>query len=122
MSKALSDGVGVSVLVNFRISRAEHIFYKKQAGRAGLTLSDYLRNLILQGAFAEKASEFTERFEALASKLSDFQKSLDGSSFPETTHLAILTMHEVMKNTVIKRDPEEWKTALASAQNQLSKL
>jgi hypothetical protein len=85
-------------------------YYRSKANAHGISLSEFLRQTLVQGVIAESVTEFEKRLQKVANSI---QENAVGG-IPESLWLSVFTSEELLAAIVEQRDVQE----LYAAQNR----
>jgi predicted DNA-binding protein len=115
MPKLVSSEKVLGPKVTIRLTYEENEFHRLMARRSGKTLTQYLKELIVEGGLAVKVAEIEDRLSALVNRIADSGGRSASPGLSEEALFSLYSMHETIRNTVTERDPKEWEAASKSA-------
>lgn len=116
-----SDDSG-SKFIGFRLDRDTADFYSKRAKANGSTLSEFLRNMIVQGMIAESAYEVEHRLRGLVDEIHAGRQTGDRAGIPEELLLSAFTSEHLLTAIVEARDIQKLYEAQDAAKTRLAEL
>ena len=116
-----SDDSG-SKFIGFRLDRDTADFYSKRAKANGSTLSEFLRNMIVQGMIAESAYEVEQRLRGLVDEIHAGRQTGDRSGIPDELLLSAFTSEHLLTSIVEARDIQKLYEAQDAARARLAEL
>ena len=121
MSKISKGEQGASKVVTFRLDDDTALYYGKRAKETGVSLSTFIKNMIMQGMIADNALEIEQRIGALIAAI---PKSLQPSSvggMSDNALLSLYTTQYLLTAIVQARDPQELYAAQDKAAAKLKR-
>lgn len=111
IKKNAADGVQI---VTMRLDKETATYYRRRANERGVSFSDFLRNMIVQGMIAETALDVEQRMRAIIGEMQI--KAVDGGSakLSENALLSIYTSEQLLAKIVEARNVQD----LYDAQNK----
>lgn len=122
MPRKAGTGKGESDRFNIRVDWDTGAFYRRKANEHGITPSEYLRQLLVQGVVAETVQEIEARLIGVLSKISAGSGGGRGVEIPDEVVLSILTSEEMLAAIVEARDPQELYRAQDRAREKMKRL
>ncbi len=122
MPRQKGIGKGETERFNIRMDKDTAHFYRKKANEHGLSVSEFLRQMLMHGIIAENVQEIEERLKHTASEI---QADLYGSramTIPDPVLLSVLTSEALLKSIVEARDIQKLYEAQNTAQATLKQI
>jgi hypothetical protein len=116
-----SDDSG-SKFIGFRLDRDTAEFYSKQAKASGSTLSEFLRNMIVQGMIAESAYEVELRLRGLVDEIKAGRQTGEQAEISDELLLSTFTSEHLLTAIVEARDIQKLYEAQDAAKARLAEL
>jgi hypothetical protein len=116
-----SDDSG-SKFIGFRLDRDTADFYSKRAKANGSTLSEFLRNMIVQGMIAESAYEVEQRLRGLVDEIHAGRQTGDRAGIPDELLLSAFTSEHLLTAIVEARDIQKLYEAQDAAKARLAEF
>lgn len=114
MAKLKANGSAPSQFVGLRLDRDTALYYSKRAQERGSSLSEFLRNMIVQGMIADTALEVEQRLRAVLAEMGQPPQSAEAPCIPDSVLLSIFTSEYLLSAIVESRNIQE----LYEAQNK----
>lgn len=105
---------------NIRLDQDTAAFLRKKAGESRRTLSEYLRQTLIQGVISSNVEEMELRLQQTVDSIHAHLASQNG--LPEEVILSIFTCEALLTAIVEARDIQELYTAQNKAKTRLNKL
>jgi hypothetical protein len=122
MPRQKGTGKGSTERFNIRLDAETAAFYRTKANEHGITISEFLRQTLVQGIIAESVQEIENRLkstvEALNSKAHDSSKS----PLSDKILLSILNSEALLSAIVQAKDIQHLYTAQDSAKQKLREI
>lgn len=115
MPKLVSSEKTLGPKVTIRLTHEENEFHRLMAKRSGKTLTQYLKELIVEGGMALKVTQMEERLGALVNRIPGAGARATSPGLSDEALYSLYSIHETIRNTVTERDPKEWEAASKSA-------
>lgn len=116
-----SDDSG-SKFIGFRLDRDTADFYSKRAKANGSTLSEFLRNMIVQGMIAESAYEVELRLRGLVDEIKAGRQTGEQAEISDELLLSTFTSEHLLTAIVEARDIQKLYEAQDAAKARLAEL
>ncbi|QKM57673.1 hypothetical protein [Burkholderia glumae] len=117
---------GGSKFVGFKLDEVSDRFYRRKAQEAGLTLSDYIRKLLMQGVVNDNIQSLEQRIQALTAHLhaNPVAAAPPGDTVSANTEVvtAIFLCREILSATMHDRDPQSLYKAQERARVNAEKV
>lgn len=107
MPKLKKDSGDGSKFVGLRLDQETAAYYSKRAKERGTTLSDFLRNMIVQGMIAETAHEIEQRMRSMLAEMQVSGGQQGGAAIPENVLLSIYTTEQLLTKIVEARNMQD---------------
>lgn len=107
MPRQQGTGKGATMPISVRLDDETKAFYRARANEHGIPVSEYLRQLLVQGIIAETVSEIDYRLKATVAELLGKTDRAVGGGFQRSALLSLYTTEELIKSIVEARDPQE---------------
>jgi hypothetical protein len=111
-----------SKFIGFRLDRDIADFYSQRAKAAGSTLSEFLRNMIVQGMIAESAHEVELRLRGLVDEIKVGRQSGELAGITDELLLSAFTSEHLLTAIVEARDIQKLYEAQDAAKARLAEL
>lgn len=122
MPRQKGTGKGSTKPITLRLDDDTETFYKRKANEHGISLSEYLRQTLVQGVIAENIREAEERIRALfAEARAAAAPAVDGA-VSDDLQLAVYTCEAMLIAIVEARDTQALYDAQNAARAKLKKL
>lgn len=105
---------------NIRLDQDTAAFLRKKAGESRRTLSEYLRQTLIQGVIFSNVEEIELRLQQTVDSI--HSHSASQNSLPEEVILSIFTCEALLTAIVEARDIQKLYTAQDKAKTRLNKL
>lgn len=129
MPRLKTPGKGAPKPISFKLDPESDRFYRRKAQENGLSLSDYLRKLLLQGVVNENVSIIEQRLKGLISQLSGSSPTAQGSpaaaaafGVPVDVVRAIFFNREVLTSIISDRNIQLYHQAQDKAEAAAQRL
>ena len=110
-----NTGKGPSDRFNIRLDEATADFYRRKANEGGITISEYLRQILVQGVVAENVVEIDARLRGVIAQI-------NALGIPLEVTLSIFTSEQLLTAIVEARDIQELYAAQDRAKARLNRL
>lgn len=122
MGRLKGTGKGYTYRTQIRFDEATDAYYRRRANEHGVSLSEYLRQILVQGVIAENVQEIELRLQAACAKMAEiFGNARMKTSTDENLKLAAYTSEELLKAIVEARDPQELYAAQDRAKRRVQR-
>ena len=109
-------------IVTMRLDKDTALYYRRRAQERGMSLSDFLRNMIVQGMIAENALDIEQRMRAMIGEM-QIQTSGDGQAcLPDSVLLSLFTSEALLTAIVEARNVQDLYAAQDRAKAKLQRL
>ncbi|KVV25077.1 hypothetical protein WK78_03005 [Burkholderia cepacia] len=122
MPRKTGTGKGESDRFNIRVDWDTGAFYRRKANEHGISPSEYLRQLLVQGVITETVQEIETRLMSVLAKVSTGSGERGGVEIPDEVVLSILTSEEMLAAIVEARDPQELYRAQDRAREKMKRM
>ncbi|AOJ79174.1 hypothetical protein WS86_00040 (plasmid) [Burkholderia savannae] len=122
MPRKAGTGKGESDRFNIRVDWDTGAFYRRKANEHGISPSEYLRQLLVQGVITETVQEIETRLMGVLSRMSAGSGGGGGVEIPDEVVLSILTSEEMLAAIVEARDPQELYRAQDRAREKMKRM
>jgi plasmid stability protein len=112
MARTKGTGKGYTYRTQIRFDEETNAYYRAKANQHGVSLSEYLRQVLVSGVIAENVDEIDARLNATCDRFAEMFKNLNLSD--DRVKLSIYTIEEMLMQIVEARDP----SALYAAQDR----
>jgi len=102
--KSVADDVQI---VTMRLDKETATYYRRRANERGVSLSDFLRNMIVQGMIAETALDVEQRMRAMLDEMQLRAAGGGSAKLPENALLSIYTSEQLLTKIVETRNPQD---------------
>lgn len=120
MPRLKGTGRGPSERMNIRLDEETAGFYRSKANEHGITVSEFLRQMLVQGVIAENVHEIEERLRAAVAEIRN-SGTAARAALPEELLLAIFTSEALLTAIVEARDPRQLYEAQDRAKARLQR-
>lgn len=107
MPKLKKDAGDGSKFVGLRLDKDTAAYYSKRAKERGTTLSEFLRNMIVQGLIAETAHEIEQRMRGMIAEMHGAGGGSSAAALPENVLLSIYTTEQLLTKIVEARNMQD---------------
>lgn len=122
MPRKKGSGMGLSRPFAIRVDENTEAFYRKKAKQHGISLTEYIRQTLVQGVIAENIQDVELRIQALISESRTLSKESKESEISDELQLAIYTCEAMLTAIVEARDVQALYDAQNSAKAKLKRL
>ena len=119
MPRIRGIGKGVTERINIRLDPEVTSFYRRKANEHGVSISEYLRQTLVQGIITENVQEIEERLLKVADGLKR-STNQDRASMPDELLLSIFTTEALLSAIVESRDTQQLYEAQNTARRRLN--
>ncbi|MBO0501469.1 hypothetical protein J1C51_22115 [Chromobacterium haemolyticum] len=116
--KSVADDVQI---VTMRLDKETALYYRRRANERGVSLSDFLRNMIVQGMIAETALDVEQRMRALIAEMQISAGGGGSAKLPENALLSIYTSEQLLTKIVEARNVQDLYEAQDKAKARLKR-
>ena len=116
------NGKGPSERINIRLDEETMHFYKVKAHQHGVSVSDYLRQLLVQGVISENVHEIEQRLRSLIAEINTGGHGGDNLAIPDELLLSMFTSEALLTAIVEARDVQQLYEAQDKAKARLARL
>lgn len=122
MPRAKGTGKGPTERFNIRLDEDTAGFYRTKANEHGISISEFLRQTLVQGVIAENIREAEERIRALFAEARAVAAPAAGGVVSDDLQLAVYTCEAMLMAIVEARDTQALYDAQNAARAKLKKL
>lgn len=122
MPRQPGTGKGETERFNIRLDKDTARFYRTKANEHGVSMSDYLRNTLVQGVIAENVHEIEDRLRALIAQIKAGGSGSADATMSDEVLLAIFTSEAMLTAIVEARDTQALYDAQDKAKARLKRL
>lgn len=122
MPRLKGTGKGPTERFNIRLDEETAAFYRTKANEHGVSLSEFLRQTLVQGVIAENVQDIEERLRQLLSEIRADKKSAGGADIPDDLLLSVFTSENMLASIVEARDIQKLYEAQDKAKAKLKRL
>jgi len=122
MPRPRGTGPGPSERINVRLDGETAALYRQKANERGMSVSEYLRQTLVQGVIAENVADIEERLTALIQQNAAAALPARTAELPESVLLSIFTSEALLAAIVEARDVQELYAAQQRARSRLDRL
>lgn len=119
MPRPKGTGKGPSNVVTIRLDPDVAAHYRSRANEHGIGISEYLRQLLVQGVITENVIEIDARFKSVIAQMQSAGGARPGGDMSAEALLALYTSEELLKAIVEARDPQQLYQAQERARARL---
>lgn len=122
MPRAKGTGKGATERFNIRLDEDTARFYRTKANEHGISISEYLRQTLVQGVIAENVHEIEQRLRRL---IDEFRAGGHGGGpavIPDELLLSMFTSEAMLAAIVEARDVQKLYEAQDKAKAKLSRM
>ncbi len=119
MPRLRGTGKGVADRFTVRLDAEIAAYYRTKSNENGISISEYLRQTLVQGVIAENVQEIERRLQQLISKINGNSNS--PASIPDNIALSILTSEEMLRAIIEQRDIQQLYAAQDRAKARLKR-
>lgn len=122
MPRLKGTGKGESDRVNVRFDKDTLAYYRRKANEHGVTISEYLRQILVQGVIAENVQEIESRLMGVFSRFGENLARERSARIPDEIVMSILTTEQLLIAIVEAKDPQELYRAQVRAREKLKRI
>lgn len=122
MPRARSPGKGASDRFNIRLDPETAAYYRKRANENGISVAEYLRQLLVQGVIAENVQEIELRLKAAVAQINATSASAGQAQIPEELAFSILLSEQLLIAIVEARDIQQIYAAQDRVKGKLKQI
>jgi hypothetical protein len=123
MPRARGFGKGEAARTNIRLDPDTLAFYKKRANENGVSLSEYLRQLLTQGVITETVANIEARLNQVGSEIAaKVSHAQTAHSMPILLQRALLETHAMLVKIIEAQDIQALYDAQEIAKAKLARL
>ncbi len=117
MPRLKGTGKGPSERMNIRLDEETAGFYRSKANEHGISVSEFLRQMLVQGVIAENIQEIEERLRESVAEI----RCAQSGAIPEELLLSLFTSEALLTAIVEARDPQQLYEAQDRAKVRLQR-
>lgn len=122
MPRQKGTGKGQTDRFNIRLDEETAQFYKTKANEHGISISEFLRQTLIQGVISENVYEIEQRLKNVISELSENKQNNKKAHISDEMLLSIFTSEEILSDIVEARDTQKLYAAQDKAKLRLQRL
>jgi hypothetical protein len=119
MPRIRGIGKGITERINIRLDPEVAAFYRRKANEHGVSLSEYLRQTLVQGVITENIQDIEDRLLRVAEEIK-IPNSHESAQLPDELLLSIFTTEALLTAIVESRDTQQLYDAQNNARRRLS--
>lgn len=109
-------------IVTMRLDKDTALYYRRRAQERGMSLSDFLRNMIVQGMIAENALDIEQRMRAMIGEMQLQASNGSRADLPDSVLLSLFTSEALLTAIVEARNVQDLYAAQDRARAKLQRL
>jgi hypothetical protein len=121
MAKAKRSVADDVQIVTMRLDKETATYYRRRANERGVSLSDFLRNMIVQGMSAETAIDVEQRMRAMLDEMQLRAAGGGSAKLPENALLSIYTSEQLLTKIVEVRNVQDLYDAQDKAKARIKR-
>lgn len=121
MPKLTKTAIETGEVVSIRLDRETALYYRRRANEKGISLSEFLRNSIVQGMVAECVLDVEQRMKSVLVEMNEISQSTQQPAIPESLILSIYTCENLLSKIVGGTNIQELYEAQDKAKERLKK-
>ncbi len=122
MPRLKGTGKGPSARINIRLDEDVLAFYKRKANEHGVSTSEYLGRLLVQGVIAENVQEIEARLRGVMMEMQHVDGARSNMQLPDEVLLSVFAAENMLAAIVEAKDVQELYKAQDKAKAKLKKL
>lgn len=122
MPRQKGSGKGETDRFNIRLDKDTGSFYRSKANEHGVSVSDYLRHVLVQGVIAETVQEIEERLRRTVAEINSSGANPGSTGSSDELLLSMFTSEAMLTAIVEARDVQALYAAQDQARLRLKKL
>lgn len=122
MPRKKGSGKGETERFNIRLDPEVASFYRTKANEHGISLSEFLRQTLVQGVIAENVHEIEARLQHLISQTSLSERSAGRMAIPDELLLSVFTTESILSEIAESQDVQRLYKAQNAARAKLNRL
>lgn len=119
MPKLKQSSQGLTQIIPVRMDRDTISYYRQRANEKGVSLSEFLRQNIVQGMIAESAADIEQRLQAMSAELTEKASGVGTLAIPESVLLSVYTCENILTKIIEARNIQELYDAQNRARDRL---
>lgn len=120
MPRQKGTGKGSTERINIRLDEETAAFYRTKANEHGVSISEFLRQTLVQGIIAESIQEIEQRLKRAVEEINTKSQNQSKSTLPDKILLSILNSEALLSAIVQSKDIQQLYAAQDSAKQKLS--
>ena len=120
MPRQKGTGKGSTERINIRLDEETAAFYRTKANEHGVSISEFLRQTLVQGIIAESIQEIEQRLKRAVEEINTKSQNQSKSTLPDKILLSILSSEALLSAIVQSKDIQQLYAAQDSAKQKLS--
>jgi hypothetical protein len=116
-SSEKTDGARITI----RLDEESNLFYRAKAQKRGMSVSELLRQAVVEGIVSENIAEIESRLQAHIKSIAAVQSLVAEPALSRNVLNAIFTVEEALKEIVHQRDPQGWFSIQKRASDKVDK-
>lgn len=122
MPRKKGTGKGPTLRCNIRLDEHTSAYYRTKANEHGISLSEYLRQMLVQGVIAENVNEIEQRLKRTIAEINAAARSSQNGGAHDEMLLSVFTCEALLTAIVEARNPQELYSAQDVARAKLERL
>lgn len=122
MPRQKGTGKGSTERINIRLDEETAAFYRTKANEHGVSISEFLRQTLVQGIVAESVQEIENRLKSTVEALNAKTPDQSKSHFSDKILLSILSSEALLSAIVQAKDIQQLYKAQDSAKQKLIEI
>lgn len=122
MPRLKGTGKGPADRFNIRLDEATAGFYRTKANEHGISISEYLRQMLVQGVIAENVHEIELRLRRVVDEIRVNEQAGRQQQIPDDLLLSVFTSESMLASIVEARDVQKLYEAQDKAKARLKRL
>lgn len=121
MPKIRFDKADTVERVTLRLDKDTALYYRKRAKEKGTTLSEFLRQAVMQGMIAESALDIEFRMKMMLDEINHYKENSVNLTIPENIVMSMYTCESILSKIVEQRNIQELYDAQDSAKERIKR-
>ncbi|WP_459203498.1 plasmid mobilization protein (plasmid) [Ralstonia pseudosolanacearum] len=122
MPRKKGTGKGSTERFNIRLDEHTGAYYRTKANEHGVSVSDYLRQMLVQGVIAENVREIELRLQRVVAQINVSGGGDGKATIPDEVLLSVFTSEALLTAIVESKDPQELYNAQDAARAKLKRI
>lgn len=122
MPRAKGTGKGTTERFNIRLDEDTARFYRTKANEHGISISEYLRQTLVQGVIAENVHEIEQRLRRVIDEIGAGAQGASQLVIPDEMLLSVFTSESMLTAIIEARDVQQLYEAQNTAKAKLARL